>query len=977
MPGSVLVLFAAMCCVALGDVAWDFEQPDQVVTTRNLDAAQVAGGQLAGQSAWDPSVYLRLPEEGLDVSALPYLTARIYSSAPADVLDVYYKCPDGRWGLGRTEPVKRGWAVYRADLRQAGWTESGMREDARQWGGVSKRIVSFRLDPGNEADRWIVIDRVALTTKPTGELGVHLEPRGRATRLSLECPRRSMAGQPIPVKLTCLAQAPRGVSHGTVLLRLMSGPTTIQAYQEALDLHDGPLEAAHEFPVSAYSFGGAWTVRGEVLELDSDRPASAPVQVTNPRTGKVRPPRTRVDDYRGDPTLFVDGKPIPLMTFVHHGGAHGVLHREIARTGIKVFTDWFGASTAGDLGQIQPGVYDYGAFDSYFATVLDAVPDAYFLPHIGVTAPRWWQQAHPEECCLYSNGQRGPSSMASERWRAEMSADLKRLLAHLRMAPYADRILGYIFYSGYTAEWQMWATWRPYGDDYSAPALRAFRRWLRHKYESQQALRQAWRQPQVTFDTAEIPSNERRHDQGPLIRDPATDRQVIDFTQFTSDMVAEAIIHFARVTKEACDDSQIAGTYYGYMAAHGQRQPDCGHNALARVLECPDVDFLMSPPMYAHRGIGETSTFMSATESVKLHGKLWLDESDLRTYLSDPAAGYGRTKTPEESVAVTWREFANVLTRRCAVAWFDMSGGWFSGEPLLKAFARIHAVSQQALARRRPFKAEVAVFVDERSYAYYRPSPLISALVQQTIALMPQAGVTWDFYLLSDVNHARLPDYRLYVVLNAARLDEQTHQALIAKARKADATILYLHAPGYAGESALDLARLRQVTGMAVRLEPDPGPAQYRLEARADLELSAEAAGPFGPEIALAPRIVITDPEAETLARFCDGAGVAMARKTHEGAKTVYCTSVGVPPRVLRYLARLAGAHVYCETGDAFYTDGQYLALHAATDGEKAIRLPRPQRVTDVISGELLADKTTVIRRQMSRGQTLFVALGE
>jgi hypothetical protein len=41
--------------------------------------------------------------------------------------------------------------------------------------------------------------------------------------------------------------------------------------------------------------------------------------------------------------------------------------------------------------------------------------------------------------------------------------------------------------------------------------------------------------------------------------------------------------------------------------------------SLARVLDCPDVDFLMSPPMYLHRELGGTSTFMSATESVKLH----------------------------------------------------------------------------------------------------------------------------------------------------------------------------------------------------------------------------------------------------------------------------------------------------------------------------------------------------------------------
>jgi len=48
--------------------------------------------------------------------------------------------------------------------------------------------------------------------------------------------------------------------------------------------------------------------------------------------------------------------------------------------------------------------YDYSEFDRYFATVLDADPEAYFLPHISVTGARWWQEAHPEEMCQFADG---------------------------------------------------------------------------------------------------------------------------------------------------------------------------------------------------------------------------------------------------------------------------------------------------------------------------------------------------------------------------------------------------------------------------------------------------------------------------------------------------------------------------------------------------------------------------------------------
>lgn len=960
-------------CPAWADVTWTLEDPDEVTTARNMPGLTIADGLLVSYSEWDPYFFLRLPEDELDVSGLPYLTARIYSSAEADRLDVYYRCGDGRWGLGRTLPIHRGWAVYRADLREAQWTESGMAADARQWGGVSKRIMSFRLDPGNEADRWIVVDEVSLTAEPTGPLGLHPEPRGTATEAALSAPRETLAGRSISAQFSCRADTPAGLTDGLALLRLMSGTAPLQVHAQRVDLRADRVSLTHEFPISAYSFGGDYALFGEVLELDGE-PAVAPVTVTNPRVGAAVPPVTRIADYRGSPTLFVNDQPQPLIAYLHHGGKRGVLHREMARTGITLYMDWFGASMAGNLGQIEPGVYEYGTFDSYFATVLDAVPDAYFIPHIGVTAPRWWQQMHPEECALFSDGRRGPSSIASERWREEMGEDLRRLIAHLRRAPYADRILGVIFYSGHTAEWQMWGTWRPESDDYSEPALREFRAWLRGKYGTDDALRAAWADAEVTLDTAAMPTHEQRQETLPFLRDPATDRQVIDFNQFISDLTADAINYFARVTKEALDESQVTGTYYGYMAAHGARQQDCGHNALEQVLRSPDIDFLMSPPMYAHRQLGGTSTFMSATESVMLHGKLWLDESDLRTYLSDPASGYGRTSTPEDSVAVTWREFANVLTRRAAVSWFDMAGGWFSGEPMWDCYRRQVEVAREAFAEREPFHGEIAVFVDERSYAYYRFNNLTRIMITDVIARMPEVGVTWDFYLLSDLDHPTLPRYRLYVLLNAANMDEATHRALLERARRDDATVLYVYAPGYAREDRLDAARLEAFTGMSVDMDAPAGPATYLVEADHPLAEGLAPEAPLGPDVQLAPRPAITDPDAEIIARWTAG-GVSMARKTHEGVNTVYCSAVAVPPALLRNIARAAGAHVWSDTGDGIYTDGRYFALHAAADGDKTIRLPEGRRIVDVITGEELSPRAAVLERTMRRGETVFLRL--
>ncbi|PIX40743.1 MAG: hypothetical protein COZ57_25155, partial [Armatimonadetes bacterium CG_4_8_14_3_um_filter_66_20] len=65
---------------------------------------------------------------------------------------------------------------------------------------------------------------------------------------------------------------------------------------------------------------------------------------------------------------------------------------EMARAGVHLFSDWFGSSGASDLGHVTPDRYDYTEFDNYFAEALAADPEAWFLPHLGITPPAWWQQ---------------------------------------------------------------------------------------------------------------------------------------------------------------------------------------------------------------------------------------------------------------------------------------------------------------------------------------------------------------------------------------------------------------------------------------------------------------------------------------------------------------------------------------------------------------------------------------------------------
>ena len=111
------LLFVAVAPAASAEsVVWEFDHQREIIGTANLLPGQIAHGHLSGQAAWDPYVSLRVPTEGIDAQRFTWLTVRLYSSDKADVLDVYYESPDGRWCLGGKFPIAKGWATYRMDL---------------------------------------------------------------------------------------------------------------------------------------------------------------------------------------------------------------------------------------------------------------------------------------------------------------------------------------------------------------------------------------------------------------------------------------------------------------------------------------------------------------------------------------------------------------------------------------------------------------------------------------------------------------------------------------------------------------------------------------------------------------------------------------------------------------------------------------------------------------------------------------------
>jgi hypothetical protein len=72
----------------------------------------------------------------------------------------------------------------------------------------------------------------------------------------------------------------------------------------------------------------------------------------------------------------------------------------------------------------------------------------------------------------------------------------------------------------------------------------------------------------------------------------------------------------------------------------------------------------------------------------------------------------------------------------------------------------------------------------------------------------------------------------------------------------------------------------------------------------------------------------------------------------------VFTAAVPLPPRLLRNIAHFSGTHVYNEVDDVIYADSASVAVHAVMPGHRSIRLPGFFRVTDLVHGQPVYERT-------------------
>ena len=383
-------------------------------------------------------------------------------------------------------------------------------------------------------------------------------------------------------------------------------------------------------------------------------------------------------------------------------------------------------------------------------------PHSLFILQLRLDAYPEWVDRHPSEAWLLADGRKvygqhvhadfaiQPTrpqgkwywpSYHSRVWREEVSAHAETLIAELKRAGLAKRIVG-LHLAGYHDS--QFSTRHP---DFSPCAVEAFRAWQQERFGEIR-----WR-------------DAPRFGSAPWL-DPEADAHQIAYLTFVKQGPFHVQEKIARQLRQCFGKDIVVGRYcmgWGSAAFNGALD-------LEPFLKSKDVDFLVAQPNYANRIPGVALGIRIPTRSFHEHGKLFVNEFDLRTY-GGVAGNESELRVLGLSQATDFTMWQTVF-RKCAgqmmaqrMGWWylDMSGRWFSPPEIAKDMADVLKLVPSAEAADAPGRAwtpSVAIAVDERgmllrnSIAHYYSAE--EKAMQEQIRLLSSSGAPCDMWMASD-----------------------------------------------------------------------------------------------------------------------------------------------------------------------------------------------------------------------------------
>lgn len=702
---------------------------------------------------------------------------------------------------------------------------------------------------------------------------------------------------------------------------------------------------------------------------------------------KRQPYNAKIVKHNDAPALEVNGKltsPIPLCSWNSGLAATAAdMGLEIIMVDIPV-NYWDVVNQSVWQGKDK---FDFNRIDTTLRDALKLHPSAKLLLKIGgayknfaadVPASRW-VDSNGNSPSFRNAGSPSPAySMISGEVRQACADAYRKICEHIARSPYGKAVIGYKIQFGGDGQWYPAdSPWNFKNFDYSEGSRRTVAAGIKEMYRGDlSALRKAWDDPSVTFESIRLPAFQEFNTDRRLL-DPSigTNRRLIDCVLVYHREIVKTIDLFCKTVKESMGRDVIAGTYYttGGGICHEE------------LLRSEHVDFFATPGSYMRkRNLGAFSTTSLPLASARLHNKMFFEEMDYRNDYSNCGnfterqyLGVPFDASPENAFNQLRRSFGCILAQG-QTGWFMTMGQrchftWYG--PYSAILKEVAEAARQVISD--PVKNDwngVLFFHEEKQQLYYTTQNQLDHLSSYLSELFPaDNGIPWQHYYTSDLANPARPKSRLNIFTGAVGLSEKEIAWIEKEMQKDNNILVFFNDAGAAAPGGFE-KNIFRLTGIHVKQRPD-----ILTEPTCSTEGFTDpvAVGlPVFPLYGLSGKIplhFIDDPGAVPLARYLDSGHIAGVIKRHKNWTAVYFGSLPgltMNSKMIRALAREAGIQPVAPEGDVFASGNGVLVLHAKTSGMKTLQWKGTCSLIDLATGKIIVRDTEKFTFPMKAGET-------
>ena len=781
-----------------------------------------------------------------------------------------------------------------------------------------------------------------------------------------------VAGKTVDFNLTAPCRKIDG--NIKVWLKLIKGDREFFRMPLALDSREGVLGLSGSLTLPDVSFADTYTVELESRSLIFPEKIG---ELTVSSAGMPAVPlKAELRKVNGISAIHINGKAVPAL---------------LQRSAINFRNDTTGYRFTGGIDRagvrfvetnlyfnrlwLPDGSINTAEVDLYLQSSLFYAPNSYLIVYFNTDAPPWYLKENPGERFISDKGVKPYISYGSQKYRKDSTAFFRKVIEYMKQQPYFNRVAGIGMDGGDDGQFMQWSgNGRTFVGDYSVPMRDYFHEYLRKKYGTVEELNNQWQSSYKDFADIAVPSPQRRQgDDTQPILDPVKDADIVDFNLAYSSCVADLICDYAAMIKSATDRTRLVAAYYGkFFSIYGILQ--WAELDIERILRNPDFDYLVAVD-YIERPVGRPHELIVPAASYRKHNKLFVDEADIRTYITG-AAKWAKTGSLFEFASQARKMFMKSRVNGMGLHWYDIYGGMFENSALWRTIGNIQNIA--AVDPVSPVvPAEIALIADEKSYAYCTYAKRLRFKPRQDSAF-GFLGAPYDVWFLSDLGKPGFPEYKMYVFLNALAPTAEQRQA-INDLKRDGKLLVFLHNSGYINGRSKSVENVSDLTGikmaesgalqMVMRFDPavDGGTLFQKVEKILHANCgNADTAA------------VAVDPDAEKFGSFLNNSVYKpMAYKKFKNWRSFYSTVGLLPLDLWRELARSAGVHLYVDNDPdcIVYIGSELLGIHSANGGRKVLKFPGKRTFIEAVTGEVLAVNTDAPAFDIIPGETRIIRI--